>query len=164
MPKLFVIALLSLLFFLLITPAFAADLQLTYIGSMATNGKTYSQWWYSGSNPSLSGTSLPSSTVDITVDGTKESTNTDSSGNWVYNSALLATGNHIVEIADSQKAIRFTLHSGQTMDKTSSQEASSSSQRVQMPVSGGLLPTMITAMLGITTFGTGLFIKKRAIT
>jgi len=60
--------LLVVLLSLVITPSlYAASLSLTHIGGLVTNGATYNEWWYSGTNPLLKGTAGEGAEVVITI-------------------------------------------------------------------------------------------------
>ncbi len=149
-----------LLVFLLPGFAFASSLQLTRIGSMDTTGGSYNQWWYTGTNPSLQGMSLPNSSITVTIDGVGNVVTSDESGYWIYSGSSLDMGDHEIIISDGTDTISFTLHTGQNMDNTETVTAYTEEyEEVEMPVSGNGTITILTALFGLLLMWLGL--RKR---
>ena len=94
--------------------AHAADFALTQIGVMSTGGANYSEWWYTGNNPTFVGTADADATVQYDVDGSTGSVTADSSGNWSYNAGLDG-GDHAVSFSSGGSTISFTIHLGQSL-------------------------------------------------
>ncbi len=120
---------------LLITPTLhAANLTLTNIGALATEGTTYSEWWYTATNPLLQGTAGSGDEVIITIDSTENKVTADSGGIWSYQTSLAAQDYDIVITSDGE-SYSFTLHAGQTMsgDMTSSTQETTQSTGVVPP-------------------------------
>lgn len=91
---------------------FSATLSLTKIGALNTDGKTYSEWWYTGSNPMLMGTATASSEVSIKINDDTYTTTADGSGNWSY-TPTAGAGDYSVVISQGEESYSFTLHLGQ---------------------------------------------------
>jgi hypothetical protein len=132
----------------------AASLSLTHIGSLATNGSTYSEWWYSGTNPLLKGTAADSAEVMITIDSEEYTTNADSSGMWSYQTTLSSKDYSIV-ISSEGEQYSFTLHAGQSMSGSTSgtQETTQSTSSVP-PTGHNQIAGIITAL---TLVGAGVY-------
>ena len=92
----------------------AANLTLTNIGSLSTDGATYSEWWYTGTSPILQGMAGEGDEVTISIDGSESKVTADSSGNWTYQTSLSAQDYSIVLTSDGE-SYSFTLHAGQSM-------------------------------------------------
>jgi len=93
----------SLLLTLSIFSVLAADLSLTNIGALDTTGKTYSEWWYTGTLPILKGTAENSSSVGITINDEEFSTSTDASGAWSFYSEKACGRRSFVSISSEVK-------------------------------------------------------------
>lgn len=98
-----------------LSSVFAAGLTLTHIGSLETSGNTYSEWWYTGTEPVLKGTAEASSTVTILVNGEEYTTTADESGNWTFYSESLTEGDHEITLSSGEETYSFTLHLGQAV-------------------------------------------------
>ena len=94
--------------------SFAANLSLLKIGALDTGGNTYSEWWYKGTGPVLSGIATPGSDVSIKIGENVYTATPDVSGNWSYPASLEA-GDYPIEITQGEEKIVFTLHMGQDM-------------------------------------------------
>ena len=134
----------TLLILTISSHVYAASLQLTKIGTLETNGKTYSQWWYSGTNPTLLGLAANNSQVDITIDSDTTTVYATDGGTWSFTPANLTTGDHTVKIVSNGETISFTL----TLGSDVPQNASDSSKLTKLPQTGGLLP--IIAVFGVS--------------
>lgn len=160
--------LLVVLLSLVITPIlYAASLSLTHIGGLATDGATYSEWWYSGTNPLLRGTAGESAEVVITV-GTEDGTVTaDSSGNWSYQTSL-ASQDYTIAINSGGEGYSFTLHAGQSMPSgTSSTTTEATQSTTVVPPTGynqiaGILGGGTLALAGVYAYLNGRKSTKKA--
>ncbi|MFC1624953.1 hypothetical protein ACFL15_01100 [Patescibacteria group bacterium] len=116
-----------LLFVLIPIYSLGASLSLNRIGSLDLDGKTYSEWWYTGSKPTFYGTAVESSSVTVSVDGTEATTTADASGNWTYY-LNKDPGDYAIVITQGSESYSFTLHLGQSLPNGSveSTEATSS--------------------------------------
>lgn len=95
------------------TFVFSAALSLTKIGSLDTAGKNYSEWWYTSTSATLSGTAADGSQVSVKVGETTNAVNV-TSGAWSYD----FTGenkDYNIEISQGSEKISFVLHLGQTL-------------------------------------------------
>ena len=137
--------------------AFAGELELKMIGSMATQGKTYSEWWYSLTNPKLSGTTADYADVKITAGTTEFDETADANGNWEVLIPLPA-GDHNIKIEADGETYAFILHLGQTMP-TSTTTTSTTTSTTTTPVpSTGLDQTVaISLALGLTFLASYLY-------
>lgn len=157
MPKIFSLLFSFFFFFILISNVLASGFQITRIGNLEVTGSLLSDWWYTGTNPTLSGIALANTTVNITVDGVSNSVNSDSDGQWSYTPSNLDSGDHEVLLTSSGSTISFTLHSGQALpENVGGMGGGESSQ----PVAGVSLPTVILLIGGIVLFLTGLRLVK----
>ncbi|MBN1162611.1 hypothetical protein JXA34_02595 [Patescibacteria group bacterium] len=102
------------LILLLLAKTYAADFSLTEIGALNTGGATYSDWWYTGVNPTLTGTGEADTEVKVKVDGDSHETTADGSGNWSL-SLTLAAGDYSIELSQGDDSYSFTLHLGQNL-------------------------------------------------
>lgn len=99
-------------FVTLAVPALAASLGITKIGAFDTGGKRYAEWWYTGVNPTLVGTSGAGADVKIMVDTTALSAKADASGNW-FVAVTAGSGDHTVSVVSGSESYAFKLHLGQ---------------------------------------------------
>lgn len=138
--------------------ALASGFSLDSIGSLDTSGKQYDHWWYSGLQPTLNGTALADSIIDITVNSQTSQTTADSNGNWSWTPPVpLNNGDNTVTLTNNQSVISFILTLGQENFSTIPEASTSSSQGI--PSVGFILPTF--CLLGA---GTGLiFLSKKAL-
>lgn len=97
-----------------ISYTFAATLQLTKIGSLDLGGKMYTEWWYTGINPTFYGKASPNNPVNITLGQDSFNTTSDANGDWYYSSSLQA-GDYEVSFSQGSERINFKLHLGQNM-------------------------------------------------
>jgi len=103
--------LLAVLFLLLsVSSVLAATLQLNGIGTSSTEGKTFTEWWYSGENPQFVGDASASAEVTLTVNDAFNTVTADVNGAWVWTPVSLLEGDHTVSITSGTESIDFTLH------------------------------------------------------
>jgi len=160
--------LLVVLLSLVITPSlYAASLTLTHIGGLATDGATYSEWWYSGTNPLLKGTAGEGAEVAISV-GTEEYTaSADSSGYWSYQTSLAAE-DYTIAINSGGEGYSFTLHAGQSMSSgTSTDTVETTQSTTAVPPTGynqiaGILGGSTLAFAGVYVYLQGRKSTKKA--
>lgn len=103
---------------------FAATLQLTNIGALATEGNVYPEWWYTGSNPALLGKAAANSEVTVKIDDTSSKVKANGSGDWSYNTTI-SSGDHMIVISQGSETISFTLHAGQALPENIGQTTQS---------------------------------------
>ena len=160
MKKIFLSLNLTLLAFTLaITPAFAFTLD--SIGSSTYTTQTITEWWYTGQNPTLSGTAAASSAISITIDSTAFSTTADASGNWTYTPTTLTTGDHTVSLTGDGQTVSFTIHIGQNVPADLG--TTSTSTGSAMPVSGSVSQTLAILGLGAGAIFAGLALKPKTV-
>ncbi len=141
---------------LFLTKAFAANLTLDYIGAFSTDGKVYSDWWYTQSNPTLKGKATANSQVAVNTNGQISNVTADASGDWSYGSSL-AEGDHAVSISSGGETLSFNLHLGPNLPDTFISTTTTTSTTLQSTVSvpdtgsSGMLVlslSLLTALLG----------------
>lgn len=115
--------------------AYSASFGLTKIGSLDTADKNYSEWWYTGTNPTMAGTAEAGDIIKIVVNVTDTYTGTaDSQGNWSIALPLVA-GDYGISILRNSDEYAFVLHLGQafpgdTTAATTAQTTSSTGSAV----------------------------------
>lgn len=139
------LSLLIVLCFLFSLPNPIQALTLDSIGTSSTTGSTFSEWWYTGQNPTLTGTAIAGSSVSIDIDGTPESVTADSTGAWTYNPTQLTTGDHSLTITGDDQTMAFTLHIGQSVPSSTISTPSAET----LPQTGSLTQTFTLLMVGI---------------
>ena len=146
-------------FFLLVSVnlSLAASLSLTQIGTLSTGGKTYSEWWYTGTNPTLAGTAGAGSTVSIDINGTTETVTADSSGNWSYPTSTLSSGDHLIAISASGEVYSFTLHAGQDFPGVGAVTGEKGGVQSTVPESGSNQLISFALFTGFAAFGFYLY-------
>ncbi len=160
--------LLVVLLSLVITPSLhAASLSLTHIGGLATDGATYSEWWYSGTTPLLKGTAGEGADVVITVGTDAQTVTADSSGYWSYQ-ASLAAEDYTIAINSGGESYSFTLHAGQSMSSGDSMSTTETTQSTTaVPPTGynqiaGILGGSTLALAGVYAYLQGRKSTKKA--
>lgn len=149
------LASLSLLFLsLFITlPVFADTLVLTHIGTMATKGVKYNQWWYEPQRVVLKGTGSKGANIDVTLDGkfnTIKSSVDD--GKWSYDLGTLDIADHSIVVGSGDESYRFVLTVGSSRPADIKGDTKGG-----LPEAGVFLP-----LLGIVAFaGTLIFLGLR---
>ena len=143
----------SLLFLISSSAVTAAGFQLKNIGSLDTKGVSYSEWWYSTENPTLSGTTAAGDSVTVTIGGQAGSATVDSSGNWSYTPTNLTVGDHQVSVAGGAGSTAFILHI--TANIPSNVSAPSQSD---MPVAGVIENTLVLWLVGGLLLIAGIFV------
>lgn len=146
----------------LVTPAFAAGLAVTSIGSLDTStGTFYSAWWYTKENPALSGTASPSATVTISIDGVEATTTANTLGTWSYTPTTLTTGNHAVVITSETETVSFSIEIGSEVSTTTTTtvplQTSTNSGTTTLPDSGVGLYTILAVVGGMLALGFGAY-------
>ncbi len=92
---------------------YAADFTLDWIGALDTEGQRYSQWWYTGTNPVLRGTSTPGTELEVTLNRETFIVITDEEGQWRFESDLLVEGEHSISLSTETDSYSFILHLGE---------------------------------------------------
>ena len=133
---------------------YAASLTLTHIGSLATDGSTYSEWWYSATNPLFKGTAGDEAEVKITIDSQEYTTTADSSGMWSYQTTLSAKDYSVV-LSSGGEQYAFTLHAGQSMSSSSSTTQETTQSTATVPPTG--YNQIVGLVTGLTLAGAGVF-------
>lgn len=141
----FFIGVLFILFTFKLT--FASTLTLTKIGTLDLGGKTYKEWWYTGTNPTFYGAAAKDSTVSIKIAETAFTATADTVGNWSY-AAKMEKGDYAIEISSGAEKLSFTLHLGQALPDSTSQTSGSATST---PSTG------FNQFIGIT-FGIGIIL------
>ena len=148
--------LLTLLLFLLLSRVAhaATTTLLTTIGVMDLGGKTYSEWWYTGINPTLAGTAGSGSKVTITIDDKGNEVTAGSSGAWSYTPTTLTAGDHKISITSGSDTYAFTLHAGQALPESSTSAATSTASP-EVPTTGSNM--LFGLLFGTASIGMALY-------
>ena len=151
------------IFSLFSSTVLAADFKLTHIGTLETEGKVYSQWNYSGTQPTLKGTGTVGASVEVKIDETVNSVVVDAEEVWSFTPAeALSEGAHQVVLTSGEEVINFTLTiSEATATATSTATTSGDS----LPVAGNISYTLMILILGGITFLLGgiFFFKPQSL-
>lgn len=138
---------------------FAATLTLDKIGALGTDGKVYSEWWYTGTDPVLTGKSSSNSTVSISVDGSSSDVSANSEGIWAYYLDVGA-GDHNLVITSEGETLSFLLHLGQTLPTSTGTTTGVSESTTPVPETGVPQVLLITLSLMLMTAGWYLYENK----
>lgn len=138
---------------------YAGALKLTKIGNLDTSSANYKEWWYTGTNPKLSGSANASASVEVSIDDTKSTTTADSTGNWSVNATNLAAGDHKVNISSSGEVLVLTLHIGVGMPSGGQNTATGSASTT--PQTGLGMPTITVTVLSLLLVLSGVLLGKR---
>lgn len=139
---------------------FAADLTLDKIGALNTEGKVYSEWWYTGTDPILVGTAQEGKSVSIKTDGSTSSVTSDEDGSWSYY-VEAGSGDHEVVISSEGESLSFTLHLGQALP-VSGTSLETSQSTTPVPETGVSQILIITLSLLMITAGWYLYENRSA--
>ncbi len=139
---------------LLLSPLFyasAADLSLTYIGALATEGKKYTEWWYTASSALLKGMAPSEAEVKITVNDKESTVDADSSGNWSFQ--VDGSGDKTIKLSSEGVSYNFVLHLGQALPDNITGTTSTTETTTSVPETGssqlaGLAFGLSLALLG----------------
>ena len=124
-----------------ISSVLASGFQLKTIGALDVDGVTTNHIWYTNGNITFTGIAIPNSEIEVSVDGTIQKINADSSGNWIFR-ASLAEGDHNLVFTSGGSSISKTLTVGNVPENIGSLPKAST------PTVGNIYPTMILLLLG----------------
>jgi len=144
------IFLLLFLLFPFVIRTYSATLQLTKIGALDLGGKMYSEWWYTGTNPTFYGKANSDSDVTLKVGDKSYTARSNGTGDWNYY-VELANGDYGISISQGSENISFKLHLGQGLP------AGVGSSAPQSTVSGGVPETGYNQTVALT-FGLGIIL------
>ena len=134
----------------------ASGFNLRSIGSVSTEGRQISHWWYTNSNPTFIGEATAGTEVAISIDGTDTKVITDSNGRWSYTSGTLNNGDHIISMSNNGMTMNFTLTIGN--ENINWDEVNKGTSET-LPTAGVVIPTVM-----LVTGGLGLVLGARKIT
>lgn len=144
------------LLFVFSTYVSAGGFSIKSIGALDLQGTTFTHYWYTGTNPTLSGTAPANSTITLTIDSVPSSLTVDASGNWSQTTKLLE-GDHTISLsAVSVTPYTFTLTIGQAPTDIGGITSPTT------PAAGVGYPTIALFMTGVLFAGFSVFITKRA--
>ena len=155
MNRLLAIIFLFLFLLCISSPIYAGTFQLKSIGAVAVNGASYKHWWIVGSNPRLTGSAMPSSVVNVVIDGTTYSVTSDAQGNWSYTPPTLKDGDHEVSLASGGSSIYFTLTTGTTIPT-----GIIAPPPATLPISGSVTPLLGLLVGGLALMGIGYRLRR----
>lgn len=147
---------------LMVTPAFAATLQLYSIGNSVVTGKTFTTFTHTGENPIFTGSASANTQVSIALNAATNRITSDSSGAWVFTPTTLLAGTHDVLITAGTESKSFTLTIASAAAAASPTatltptKAASTSTPTTLPVSGGEHLTWIMVVIGTVLLGLGM--------
>lgn len=133
--------------------ALADSLTLTKIGSLSTAGKTYPEWWYTGTNPTFYGTADNADTVTLKIGDKSYDTTANIEGKWDIPVAA-AAGDYSVFLTSGDAHYNFTLHLGKDFTGTTNQTSSSTSS---VPTTGVEQTTALTLGVGVSLLALYLY-------
>ncbi|MFA6981712.1 MAG: hypothetical protein WC243_01645 [Patescibacteria group bacterium] len=143
-----------------VSKALAATLTLDKIGALSTDGKVYSEWWYTGTDPVLTGKAVAGKSVSVKVGEATESVTANAQGAWSYYLDAGA-GDHNIVVSSEGESLSFLLHLGQTLP-TSGTTSEVSQSTVPVPSTGVSQVLLITLSLLMMTAGWYLYENKSA--
>lgn len=138
--------------------SYASALQLNRIGSLDLGGKKYSEWWYTGTYPTLYGTADANADVNVDISGKVGKAKADSSGNWSYFTAS-DKGDYKITLNSGDQTYSFTLHLGQNLPAVVSTTPPETTQTTTpVPVTGFNQVVALSLGAGILLFASYLYV------
>ena len=134
----------------------ASGFNLKSIGSVNTDGRQISHWWYSGTDVVFNGEAPAGSTVTVSVDGNEGTAISDSNNNWSYEVGALAGGDHTIVITNNGSTMNFTLTTG--AENVNWEAVNTEAGATTLPTVGVIIPTVV-----LSTLGSGLLIAAKKI-
>ncbi|MCJ7827720.1 hypothetical protein MUP65_01055 [Patescibacteria group bacterium] len=162
------IAIFTSFFFLFATFVMAADFSLTSIGNYDTSDGVPSQIWYTGTQPTFSGTGESGATVNIMIGSSQYATTVAATEQWSWIPPQpLTETDHLVNLVSGSGSVSFTLTIGTatttptpteaTTAATTTPTATATPTTVEatttLPESGGLMPTLLVTALAFGMIG-----------
>jgi hypothetical protein len=138
----------------------AATLTLDKIGALNTDGKVYSEWWYTGTDPVLMGKAAAGKSVSIKVGESTGSATANAEGAWTYYLDA-GSGDHNIVITSEGETLSFVLHLGQMLPASGTTTETPQST-VPVPETGVSQVLVITLSLMMMTAGWYLYQNKTA--
>ena len=144
-----------------VLPTYAANFKLNSIGSLDVFQKLYSHMWYTGSQPTFSGSGTSGAGVNITLDSNSYSTTVGTDEQWNFRppSALENTDHNLVFSSEGQ-TISLILTTGSNVPSDfSGSTGTQSGTPSALPQTGLLTPTLTILGIGILLTSSFLFRK-----
>ena len=110
----FMFNLFILLFVFVLNTNLSLALELNNIGNLNLEGKKYTEWWYTGVDPSFIGKAEPNSNVKVTLGTNSYDVKANESGDWSVNTVSPA-GTYDVNVTGDNTSYTFKLNLGQSM-------------------------------------------------
>jgi hypothetical protein len=133
----------------------AGGLYLKTIGSLNVDGTSYPHYWYTGSNPVLTGGASPNASLTITVNGQVAGTPVaDETGSWSQAIVINEGDNTITVTTETVSPYTFTLTKGAVP------EGVGGITTPEMPAAGVGGPTIILASIALLLLATPIFFRK----
>lgn len=143
--KRFLLPVFTAIFLLSQSVALVAALTLDKIGSTTVTGNI-SSWTYTGTNPIFSGTTDPSASVSISINGSAQSVTADGAGSWSFQPTTLSTaGSYPIIITSGSETKSFTLAIGTTSTTSTDTTTTTTSTTSGQPALPDELPQTGTA-------------------
>lgn len=175
-----VFAVFVILFVSVVSSTFA--LTIDTIGSTEVPDGNTSSWYYTGSNPTFSGTATASAPVTIKIDTATFTTTANASGAWTYTpTTLTQTANYAIVITSGTDTISFDLDLTSSGADTYSSTTTASSSATSLsttkggtmsgsvslpstlPQSGGLQETIMTVGAGMVLMVGGMLFYWKVV-
>lgn len=120
----------------------ASGFQIKTIGVLDVDGVNASHLWYTNGNTTITGITTAYSEVEISVDGSSQKINADSSGGWIFH-ANLSDGDHNLIFTSNSSSITRTLTIGKNLPTNLG-----TLPKAETPTVGNLRPTLMFLTLG----------------
>lgn len=163
-------ALLSLavtLLFFGYSSASAAAVTLDSIGVSSVGGRRISSWTYQGKNPVFKGTTDPSGSVILTIDGSDNTVTADAAGAWTFAPTSLATtGTYPITIVSGTDTLTFTLDLTVSSTSTTAATSTTSGELVlpdELPQTGSFQQTAVLIGSGLGLMLTGILFYWKVV-
>lgn len=155
MKKICLALLITLVSFTFFT-AFSATLSLDSIGALDTRGQTYSEWWYTGTSPTLTGSAEAGSTVTVSVDEEESTVTADDSGSWSFTSESFSEGDFDIILSSGEESYSFILHLGQSLP-TDFDGTSETTSSTKAPTPDGGFGQVLASVIGVSALALGWY-------
>lgn len=137
----------------------SAAATLTQVGNVNVEGSSFAHLWYTGTTPTLSGTTTPGTSVSVSVDGQAAAAIVDAAGNWSYPLSL-TTGDHQISLSTAGVVFStFTLTIGNEVP-SGTLGSDPNSDVSTLPVTGAFETTLLIVGAGLLLLIGSRFLPK----
>lgn len=139
------------------SPVSAATLNT--VGTVDVAGSSFAHLWFTGTTPTLTGTTTPGTSVTVSVDSQASAAIVDATGNWSL-PLNLTPGDHQISLSSEGVVFSsFTLTIGEDVPAGTSDNPADSSSAA-LPVTGSTETTLLLAVVGILLVIGSRFLPK----